>query len=153
MLFRSKNFYKVNTNGGTNKARQCPGIRVVIRDYRGQLMAALSSMIPNLFEVEVVEALALRREIILADEIGIRRIILESDAEKVVRAFKSDHEDLSDLSLIIDDCKAFAINFLSFDCCFVRRSSNQCAHVFAKHGTLIDSEEVWIEDGPDWVTP
>ena len=142
--------YKVNTDGGRNELQKCSGIGVVIRDSRGQLIAASSTMIPVIHEADIVEAMALRRGIILAAEIGLRRIIKESDVEKVIRALRLGYEDLSDFGLIINDCKACVPNFLSFECSHVRRDSNRSAHAFAKHGTLIDMEEVWLEDSPVW---
>ena len=78
------NVYKINTDGGCNEPRKCSGIGVVIRDSNGQLIAALSTMIPLIYETDIVEAMALRSGIILAAEIGLHRVILESDAEKVI---------------------------------------------------------------------
>ena len=54
--------------------------------------------------------------------------------------------------LITTDCKACVPNFLYFDCNHVKRDGNRSAHAFAKYGTLIDTEEVWIEDSPSWAS-
>lgn len=53
--------YKTNYDGAVFKDSEEAGIRVVVRNVRGEVLAALSEKIPFLGSVELVEVLAARR--------------------------------------------------------------------------------------------
>ena len=73
-------YYKVNFDGALFQANDCAGLGVVIRNGEGQVMASLSQNIPLPSTVIEVEALAARRALILAQEIGFTRVVLEGDS-------------------------------------------------------------------------
>ena len=59
------------------------GIRVVIRNSDGVVMASLSQQIPQLATVAQVEALAARRAVKFALEIGITSPVFEGDSDTI----------------------------------------------------------------------
>ena len=59
---------------------------MIIRDCNGHVVAALSKYLPSRFVADQVEALAMEQGILLAQELQLSRVILESDALAVVQA-------------------------------------------------------------------
>ena len=65
------------------------GIRVIIRDSEGQVIGALSEKINLPPSVEEVEALACRRAIALASEIGLQDVVFKGDDEIIIKSLIS----------------------------------------------------------------
>jgi hypothetical protein len=62
----------------------------------------------------------------MAVNLGIGRILVESDAQEVVRAIKSGDYDLSAVGHLIDEIKSLLCsNFISFECFHVGRECNR----------------------------
>jgi hypothetical protein len=56
----------------------------------------------------------------LAVDLGIGRIIVETDAQEVVKAIKSSSYDASVVGHLVDEIKfLLTSNFLSFECVFI----------------------------------
>ena len=64
------------------------GIGVVIRDSEGLVIGALFEKIPLPPSVEDVEALACRRGIIFAIELGLQEVVVEGDSEVLIKKLK-----------------------------------------------------------------
>ena len=62
---------------------------MIIRDNVGAVIGALSMCIPLPQSVATVEALACRRAIQFAVEIGLHEVIFEGDATVVIQAIKN----------------------------------------------------------------
>ena len=75
MLFRS------DSNGA--------GVRAVVRDSMGGVLASLAENIPFPQTVTNVEAAAARRAILLARDLNLSSIILEGDSEIITRAIQA----------------------------------------------------------------
>ena len=145
--------YKINSDGSINLGAKSSGLGVVIRDSQGLLIAALSGCVQGVLAADMIEALALRRGILFASEIGLSRIQVESDACNLIKFLQSDQEVFSDHGNVVADCKMLFQGFSSVECSHVRRQGNMVAHEFAKFGALLNAEEVWLEEGPDWARP
>ena len=57
---------------------------MVIRDSRGEVAAALCRVLPSCFLVDETEALAIEAGIMLARELDLHQVIVESDSLLVV---------------------------------------------------------------------
>jgi hypothetical protein len=67
--------------------------------------------------------------------LGIGRIIVEIDAQEVVKAIMSSSYDGSATSLLISEIKSLVdSNFLYFECVHADRICNRAAHELAKLG-------------------
>ena len=71
---------KVNYDGAIFQEQGRAGIGVVIRNSVGDVMASLSQQIPMPTMVAQVEAMAMRRAVEFAQELGITRAIIEGDS-------------------------------------------------------------------------
>ena len=96
-------FYKANFDRALFKGSSSAGIGVV-RDFKGNVIRALSKWIglpPS--EVEV-EALACRRAIYFAIEIGLQEVVSEGDSETIINSLNSDSSSLAHFGHLVEDC-------------------------------------------------
>ena len=77
--------YKVNVDGATSGDGQSSGVGVVIRNSKGEPIAALCKLLPRQFLSLETEILALEHGILLAKEMELTHVILELDALTVVQ--------------------------------------------------------------------
>lgn len=86
--------------------------------------------------------------------LGIGRIIVESDAKEVVSAFNSSSYDDSVLGHLIDEVKfLLSSNFLEFKYVFVSRDCNRAAHELAALGySCTEGEEIITDSLPEIVS-
>ncbi|KAK6153378.1 hypothetical protein DH2020_013017 [Rehmannia glutinosa] len=108
------------------------GMGVVIRDDRGIVIETSYRFQPNLFDVEVAEALACRNGIFLARSLGLKCVMVEMDNQTLFRKLSRGDNDLSYLGYLVNDiCDLFS-SFDSIRPCLVRRSGNTVAHLSAR---------------------
>lgn len=78
----------------------------------------------------MAEALALRWAITEALRLELNTLVIETDSMEVISCFLGKKESVV-LDSIIQDCRAFAVNFNSFHLSHVRRGGNNVAHTLA----------------------
>ncbi|XP_030930791.1 uncharacterized protein LOC115956606 [Quercus lobata] len=78
--------YKINVDGATAGIGCRSSVGVVIRDCRGMAVAAVSKVLNGNYGAAVTEAFAVEEGILLAREMELQRIIVESDSCEVVDA-------------------------------------------------------------------
>ena len=89
------------------------GIGVVVRNAKGEVIAALAEKILYPGSVEVLEALAARRAVNFIVELGIAGSEFEGDSELVCRALRSTELGHSSIGQIVKDIMSI-IGSLSF---------------------------------------
>ena len=76
------------------------------------------------YSAEVAEALAIQEGCLLARELGLRQVIVESDAQNIVRAIQIK---------------------------YTPRGTNKVAHMFAQHAMEIVDRSSWRNIGPNFI--
>ena len=117
----SPDFYKVNYDGAMYRESGKAGIRVVVRNENGEVMASLAEKITKPASVEVLEALAAKRVAIFLMELGQHRVIIERDSEIVFKALSGECLDCSCIGHIIKDCKSILGFFQTYFFSHTRR--------------------------------
>ena len=84
-----ENCYKINFDAALFDHLGYAGIGVVVRDHRGEVMAALSQKIALPQSVALAEARAAHKAITFAQELSFFRIQVEGDCLGVIRALQS----------------------------------------------------------------
>ena len=125
-------YYKVNFDGALFQADNCAGIGVVIRNGDGQVMASLSQNIPLPSTVIEVEALVARRALILAQETGFTRVVLEGDSQILINALKTGLHTLAHFRHIVQDIRYLAASFSDVRYSHVCRQCNTVAYSLAR---------------------
>lgn len=82
-------FHKVNVDKASSNDGKPSGIGAIIRDSNGQVIAANCNTLPAHYPANTVEAIALEKGIILAQEMNIPQVIPESDALSIVQYVKT----------------------------------------------------------------
>lgn len=70
--------YKVNVDGATLEDGRYSGVGIVIQDCKGMVVAARSKLLFATYSIEVTEALAIEDGILLAREMLLTQVIVES---------------------------------------------------------------------------
>lgn len=128
--------YKVNFDALAFKASNLACIEVIIRDWRGEAIAALSMPIPLSYNVNELEALACHTAVQFAGEIGLRKVIFEGYSSVVINALSQGSGGFASYGNIIEDILFLAADFqfLFIFCnfCHVKRICNVVADALAK---------------------
>ncbi|XP_042979954.1 uncharacterized protein LOC122310138 [Carya illinoinensis] len=128
------------------------GMRIVIRDANGEVLASVCSKRPNVVHPTLAECLALWKAIEVCKDLAFSKVILEGDAEAVIKKVNNVEEDLSWMGHIIEDVKIVVKGRKDWKVRFIPREGNNVAHLLAKHALTLDGEVIWIEEGPNVIT-
>ena len=120
------------------------GIGVIVRDARGEVIAALAEKILYPGLVEVLEALATRRVAKFAVELGLSSSILEGDSEVVYRVLQTSDWHHSSIE-IVKYTVSIASSLRTFSFSHTRQQSNNAAHALAKRAIVSFPLLVWME--------
>ncbi|XP_075658642.1 uncharacterized protein LOC142628422 [Castanea sativa] len=88
--------FKINFNGAAFADDDTAGIGVVVRNDASLVMASLTQQIPMSASVIEVEALAARRALELALELGFNDVILEGNSEIFIKSLMNGGSKLAD---------------------------------------------------------
>ena len=140
--------FKANYDGAVFAESEEAGIGVIVRDSKGDVIAALAEKIPYPGSVEVLEALAARRAAKFVVELGLSAAELEGDSEVVWRALKAADGAHSALGVIIKDTMSIVGSLRTFSFSHTRRQGNCAAHALAKRAIVSFPLLVWMEYVP-----
>ena len=140
--------YKVNVDRALFEADNTAGLGVLIRNEHGQVMACLSEHILLPPTVVEVEALAAKRGLDLAMEMGFRNIVLKSDSLILITALWEGSCSLSSFGHIVQDIKFIASYLSSINYTHVRKQCNALAHSLARRAKLVPQCQIWMENVP-----
>ena len=140
--------YKVNYDGAISVQQVRAGIGVVIKNEDGAVMASMSQQLPLPTTVAMVEALATRKAVEFALELGLTKVIIEGDLEVICRELQDPSSSLALHGHILQDAKCLsnALQFVRYS--HVYRQGNNVAHALAKRALREPNLTVWMEDVP-----
>ena len=107
----SHHLYKANFDGTFFKESNEGGSGVVIRDQVGLAIATLSQKLTATHSIEMTEALAAKRAILFAKEVGLTNVAFEGDTENVIRDLCNSEIMNSTYGLVIKDAKSMLLAF------------------------------------------
>ena len=140
--------YKLNFDGATFAEDGTAGIGVVIHNDARLVMASLSQWIPLPASVIKVEALAARRAMEFALELGFDNVTLKGDSEVLVKTLNDGGNTLAHYGNLTADILFLTSHFSKFQFSFVRRQCNRLAHSLTRCASIIQQMSVWMEDLP-----
>lgn len=111
-------------------------------------MASLSQQVPLPTTVAQVEAMAARKAVELALEIGLANVIIEGDSDIVYRELNSTDPSLALHGHVIQDIRCLASFFVKHSSTHVCRQRNNVAHVLARWAINSPNLTVWMEYVP-----
>ena len=102
----------MNYDGAIFAEQGRAGIGVVVRNSEGAVMASLSQQVPPPTTAAQVEAMAARKAIELALEIGLRKVIIEGDLDTIYRELNSTDPSLALHGHVIQDIRCLVSSLL-----------------------------------------
>ncbi|XP_051149770.1 MADS-box transcription factor 18-like isoform X2 [Andrographis paniculata] len=127
-------------------------IGVVVRNWKGDFMAALARFYPDLVDIDTASWMAAKCAVEFAVDYCFKHIMLEGDVPNTIRGLQDNYKDKSPASTIIKqevkDCMT------QLDSCLfshVQASGNEAAHKVAQHARNVGEELVWLMEEPDFL--
>ena len=111
-------------------------------------MASLTQQVPLPATVIEIKALATRRAMELALEIGLDNIVLEGDNEILFKALKNGDRSLAQHGHLTQDILFLNSHFLAFNLSLICRQCNKLAHSLARKAKSLPYMTVWMENVP-----
>ena len=124
------------------------GIGVVVRDENGLVLGSCSKCLPQAYSAVEVEAMAVATTLIFANDIGVRRVILEGDSLAVIKALREGEQPLSPTGPLLEDVRMYSQRFETVLYSHSKREGNSVAHSLARYANSISDFLVWMEDVP-----
>jgi len=116
---------KVNTDGAFDAASGKGAAGAILRNERGETLAAEGRKYENLADVLTVKALAARNGMLLAVALlGNNKVILELDNQSLANSLKSMEDDRSTINDLWQGIQELGRSILSFRVSFVHREAN-----------------------------
>ena len=122
--------YKINVDGATSERGRKSSIGVIIRDFKGEAAAGLCRLLNGNFSVLEMEMLAVEAGVLLAKELGLQQIIIESDSLLAVQSISA-KEVSGETGHIVKGILSIMDCFSSWQIRHVKRDSNRLAHELA----------------------
>jgi hypothetical protein len=107
---------KINVDGSFHSDSHARSIGAVVRDYKGEFIAASTVFLPHVLSPTVVEAMAMREGLSLANHMGCTNVIMDSDSSETVDACNGIEAWWGESAAILTDCVDLAslLNSVSF---------------------------------------
>ena len=146
-----QNWCKVNVDGAFRPSENIGGGGVVLRDHHGCFVAGACHFFSHTVDAEGAELLACRRGLLLASEVQVQHIILETDSVEVAAKLNKEGQDRSVYGPLVDEIKTLLQGFAGSSVRAVRRTANEAAHRIAKEGCEKKLCKVWFDVVPDCI--
>ena len=140
--------YKVNFDGAIFADEGLAGLRVVIRNDHGLIMAYLTQQIPLSSSVIEVEVLAAQKALELTIELGFDNITLKGDSEVLIKSLVKGDNSLAHYSHLLADIHVLMARFSSLRLSHVRRHCNSLTYALARRASSTPDLSIWMEEIP-----
>ncbi|KAI4989132.1 hypothetical protein ZWY2020_036449 [Hordeum vulgare] len=142
--------YKLNVDACFNIDSGTGSSGVVIRDDKGTFLAALCSGIPFADDAGSAEARGLRDGLLLANELGMQKLVVESDCMEVVDTMLEGGNSLGLAAAIYEECAFLANNFSCIMFQFCPREANMAADTLARYAEPTKTIK-WVDEPPGFL--
>nr|XP_023926797.1 uncharacterized protein LOC112038229 [Quercus suber] len=144
--------FKINVDGSSSDLEEFSSIGVVIRDCKGQTIAAFCKPLQSHYTAELVEVLAMEQGILLAQELQLSQVMFESDALSVINAI-NDSAFGTPYGHIIQDISHAQTSFVFCSLKHLNRAFNSAAHKLAQFARWNKSVHLWKGVTPSFLEP
>lgn len=142
-----RDLIKFNIDGRFSDSDGKGGWGVVARDSDGDVCVSAAGRLDFAQDVLHTEAEACLKAMTIAQEWGMTRVHIETDAQMLVKAVTSKEYDLAPNGVLFREIRAQAfLNFTSFSISFCPRTCNNVADALACYGAkmVVEPQAVWL---------
>jgi hypothetical protein len=141
---------KINVDATISKISGLGSVAAVARDSMGNFLGASALVIEGMTDLEVMESLACREGMALANDLLLQKVRMASDCHNVVCSFSE--EAMGPYGHVIRDIRARLSEFQYFNLIHESRRSNHDAHGLARSSLYASlGRHVWFLQPPDGV--
>ncbi|KAH9708382.1 hypothetical protein KPL70_012867 [Citrus sinensis] len=144
-------YFKVNVDAATNSEKQIAGLGAVIRDEAGNVIDAAVKVSKFYGDVFIAEAEAIKWGLQLAGNVCIEYLIVESDAQEVVKLVNNSRGCRSEIFWTISEVQRVLKSFSSVCVQYTHRSCNAIAHSLAKLALEKLETIIWLGSYPPYL--
>ena len=138
----------MNFDGAVFRENDIRGVRAVIRDDKGLMVAAMANKVPLPYSVTAVEVLAAIKALRFASDIGLVSFILEGDSKITIDTLVGDNMEHAEFGNLIEEAKCLSSQFVDVSYSHVRRQGNCATHNTARHARHVKEYTMWMEAVP-----
>ena len=150
-VFPDPGFIKLNVDAAFHADVGEGAIAAVLRDGRGNFLAARCSFIDKGLNVVSMEAMAMKDGLSLANDLGFNNVEAESDSCQVVDSCSGQAQWWDEAAAVFADCVDLAVSIGKVKFKHCPRLANGVAHDLAKHSFCNRISESWINEPPGWL--
>ena len=107
------------------------GLRVMVRDNEGLVIATMATYVPQFLQAIEIEALAANKALEFAQEMGLSDVVLEGDSSLMMAA-NSKYPSLASYGLLLQDTLSLSSVFSKLSYSHTKREGNTVAHNLAQ---------------------
>ena len=93
-----------------------------------------------------LEALACRRSIVFAGELGLQDVVFEGDSEVIFKLLIAEQPCMSAFGHIIEESRSLSSSFRSATFTHTKRQGNKVVEKLAKLAKTLYEPQVWLEE-------
>ena len=140
--------FKLNFDAALFSTLNNFGFGAIIRNEKGEVMAAVVAKGPEVFCIEEAELLECRKAIEFVVDASFSKLVIEGDNSSVIKAISAMQVDHSMLGNVIGDIHHLIGNlqWLRTEC--IKRWGNRVAYELAQFARNISHDLFWMEDVP-----
>ena len=141
----------LNVDASYNQDRGIGSTGAVIRDSSGSFIAAAARFIEHVQDAPMAEAMALREGLLLAQQIGCNRLMIQSDCLEVVETMKQDGISATAILNRYDECSQLWQDFVSISIKHGNREAHKVAHEVARLAMASKLSCNWVNELPSFI--
>ena len=141
-------WYKINVDVAVFKESRSCGVGVVIRNEGGLMMGSMSKRVELPLKALEAEARAVQEGVQLAWELGLREIIVEGDAQVVIKALQNFETCPWPIQKVVEGSLLSLSCFKAWIASRVSKNGNEVAHLISKMAKTLSDCKIWVEDTP-----
>lgn len=144
------NVTKINVDAAVSRSLNSIGTEAIARGHDGKVLGIFLSIHTGINSSRIAEAMAIRDGLKLGIDLNLSKVVIESDAEAIVRKCSTSLDSPIDIAAIIFDCLALKESFSFCEFGFVKRDCNRAAHCCAQKALLNGWSGLWTSILPPW---
>jgi hypothetical protein len=141
----------INVDAAIFETENCMGLGFIIRNHRGDFLAAVRQGFDKITNPEMEETIDFRHAVQFALQLPHNKLLVASDCLPLINKLQRQIVDRSHTVIIIEDIKKLrrALS-VGFSFIHVSRSCNQVAHALAKSASYLN-DFVWYDVPLDFI--
>ena len=138
---------KLNVDAAFHAETLNGAVGAVLRDDRGGFIAASNGKLEHVADAATTEAFALRHGLLLAQQVGVTKMVVEADCLEVINTMNSGGFTATGAAAIYADCNVLIVGYTSVSFIHCPREANCVSHELARLA-VSNPPSLWVEEPP-----